>query len=323
MYTGMVFDIHDKDVQSLTKSDFQHPTYSFDIMDLFFLGDFMEMHDLVKILQENFVTPRSMFSSPSFKPEESEKMVSSMLARCSGSENPSLVYAIASAYAKATGGMCCLCRFPTQYSQTVWDMMMNAGKEFRVLWMAHVLPIYVVRFDLSPDEGMQLFASMEVQKMLQRTPSGSGSASTPGVVAAAAPMWRTLMNAANASSGVATNSRGSLGSKVASSLLLRDVMRGVNREFLSDPHKMGCMFLDPLVQVPDTRSIQALYLSHFGIDLATEYKSNQPLIGFEEDSGSGQNTFMHQYINLLHVVGSAAQLLLSAREQKNSKILPK
>lgn len=44
----------------------------------------------------------------------------------------------------------------------VWDTMMKAGWDKRVAWMQHVLPIYVVRFSLTPGEALKLYSSMDL-----------------------------------------------------------------------------------------------------------------------------------------------------------------
>ena len=114
MYTGMVGDVHDKDSDTVTETLLQNGEFSFDIMDLFFLADFMGISELTAILQQHFITPSCMFSTICSSPVQSEEMAASMLARCSGVENPSLVHLLATAYIKGTGGLSCLCKFPTR-----------------------------------------------------------------------------------------------------------------------------------------------------------------------------------------------------------------
>ena len=84
MYTGMVYDVSSSgagDIQNITQANLFNPTFSFDMMDLFMLAEYLDVTDLVTVLRENFITPRSLFSPVTFEPAQSEDMVASMLAR--------------------------------------------------------------------------------------------------------------------------------------------------------------------------------------------------------------------------------------------------
>ncbi len=42
--------------------------------------------------------------------------------------------------------------------------MMRAASKFNIFWMPHVLPLYAVRFRLSPEEALQLLASLNLEQ---------------------------------------------------------------------------------------------------------------------------------------------------------------
>ena len=41
---------------------------------------------------------------------------------------------------------------------------MHAGQKHAILWMAHALPLYAIRFALSPSEAMQMLASLNLEE---------------------------------------------------------------------------------------------------------------------------------------------------------------
>lgn len=86
MYTGMMYDIAAMDSEAaaavaITQADLLHPVFTFDMMELFLLADYLQITELVDTLRENFITPKSLFSSITFNLRDSEEMVASMLAR--------------------------------------------------------------------------------------------------------------------------------------------------------------------------------------------------------------------------------------------------
>ena len=48
--------------------------------------------------------------------------------------------------------------------RSTWDVMMHAGKKNAILWMAHALPLYAIRFALQPSEAMQVLASLKLEE---------------------------------------------------------------------------------------------------------------------------------------------------------------
>ena len=172
-------------------------------------------------------------------------------------------------------------------------------RDVRITWVAHALPLYVARFGLSPAEGMELYASMELHQLIDAIP---GSNSARGISAAAA------ARAPNVSG-------------------LRPLTRGVHPHFLRDPLLMGCMYVNPLVEVPDMRCIQSLYLSTYGIDLPTEYHAYMSGSGSTGASGEYADmdfaAFMHQFIALLHVASCSIQMLVCVHGRKVSKVVPR
>lgn len=51
---------------------------------------------------------------------------------------------------------------------------MKAADRFNILWLAHVLPLYVVRFRLSPEEAMQLLVSLKLSEWVDGPRNGIG-----------------------------------------------------------------------------------------------------------------------------------------------------
>ncbi len=52
MYTHVPFDVSGKDEDEFTVASFSNPTFSFDIMDLYILADFLDMRELTELLLE-------------------------------------------------------------------------------------------------------------------------------------------------------------------------------------------------------------------------------------------------------------------------------
>ena len=109
MYTGMVYDVFGNDPSTATQAQFIHPEFSFDMLELFLLADYLGVQDLIDVLRKNFITPKCLFSPASFDPCEAEEMVASMLARCSTLENPLLIQDLTSCYVRGTGGTFSAC----------------------------------------------------------------------------------------------------------------------------------------------------------------------------------------------------------------------
>lgn len=151
--------------------------------------------------------------------------------------------------------------------------------------MAHALPLYVARFSLSPAEGMELYASLQVHQLLDTSAEHAARQRT---------------------------------SKASSSAGLVTLTRGVHPYFLRDPLLMGCMYVIPTVEVPDMRGLQSLYTSTYGIDLASEYHAHMST----GDADTNFAAFMHQFIALLHVTACSIQLLACVQGKKVSKLVP-
>jgi hypothetical protein len=52
--------------------------------------------------------------------EEQERRVAEMMMRCSGMRSSSLLHSLAASYAEGTGGLQCLCMWPTKYPRCVF-----------------------------------------------------------------------------------------------------------------------------------------------------------------------------------------------------------
>ena len=59
-------------------------------------------------------------------------------------------------------------------SRSTWDRMMKAADRFNIFWLAHVLPLYVVRFRLSPEEGLQLLVALKLSEWVDGPRSSVG-----------------------------------------------------------------------------------------------------------------------------------------------------
>ena len=119
--------------------------------------------------------------------EETEDRVARMIIKCERLRSPLLLQSLGTSYAEGTGGLSCLCRWPTKYprfglaflpfhtvasllricldkirGRSTWDGLMRAGQGTSILWMAHVLPLYAIRFRLPPAEALQLLASLQL-----------------------------------------------------------------------------------------------------------------------------------------------------------------
>lgn len=151
MYTHVVVDVSvkmdqnepDARVSSATKTlpsfsqaELQRPSFSFDIMELYVVADYLDMPELTDLLCKSFFESSSLFSvishvglhkgtgsssSSSSKrrkgpdASEMEGRVAKMLARCNDLRSPQLLVSLASAYANGTAGLRCLCTWPTKY----------------------------------------------------------------------------------------------------------------------------------------------------------------------------------------------------------------
>ena len=166
-------------------------------------------------------------------------------------------------------------------------------RDARLMWVAHVLPIYVVRFSLSPRDALQLYASMDLREML----SAIRNIKIPPARAKSQPH----------------------------SFDLCSLTRGVHQHFLSDPLLLGCMYMNPEVKIPDTHCVQGLYMATYGIDLCTEYQTvcgAEYSLGTSAEPSADVSSFMHKFISLVHVAACSLQLLVCIRSKKVAKVVP-
>jgi hypothetical protein len=115
IYTKTIFDIHGKDVDSVQRQQLTSPEFSFDMMDLYMVADFLHIDELANVIMQKFMNAQCLFSSSAANVEESEIMVAGMISRCSNLHNTGLITHLAKAYVSGTGGLGCLCRWPTLY----------------------------------------------------------------------------------------------------------------------------------------------------------------------------------------------------------------
>jgi hypothetical protein len=61
MYTRVPFDVSGKDESTFTVASFSNPSFSFDIMELYVLADFLDIQELMELLQELYFNTGIMF----------------------------------------------------------------------------------------------------------------------------------------------------------------------------------------------------------------------------------------------------------------------
>jgi hypothetical protein len=89
-------------------------------------------------------------------------MIESMVVRCEDRDFAPMQNALIRTYARAAGGLMMLCKHPMLYSRHTWDALMSAADDSSILWAAHVLPLYAIRFGLSPAEAMRRFFALRL-----------------------------------------------------------------------------------------------------------------------------------------------------------------
>jgi hypothetical protein len=164
-YTGLLIDIHGREFSSVKADELKAPNLQFDAMDLYMLADFLQVTDLADLLVSNLVNPVHVFAQccTSEAMATTVDMMGSMLARCETSGcNVAMREALVKTYAKGAGGLLCLCKHPLLYGRDTWDTLMAAAADTSILWAAHVLPLYAVRFDLSPAEALRRFFALRL-----------------------------------------------------------------------------------------------------------------------------------------------------------------
>jgi len=120
VYTNMVDDVSEKDETTLDVDSFANPQFSFDIMELYMLADYFGIQDLMEHMQTHFFHVECLFSHVSFSNlQESEEKVARIMIKCENMRSPALLQSLATTYAEGTGGLACLCRWPTKYSRCV------------------------------------------------------------------------------------------------------------------------------------------------------------------------------------------------------------
>jgi hypothetical protein len=171
LYTKMVYDIGDIDLKDVTQQQLLQPVFTFDLIELFRLADFFRTMELLEVLCHNFFSPAVMFSPTCKDMLQQERAMASIIATLSHTETPELLHKLAETYIKGTGGLSCLCKWPTMFPRSTWDIMMKAGKGNSMFWAAHVLPLYVVRFDLGEQDAMRLLVDLNLAEWVQGTKS--------------------------------------------------------------------------------------------------------------------------------------------------------
>lgn len=115
------------------------------LQELYRLAAYLRMHQLTKKMREYCLYG----TSPTAPYSYTERMLACIILRCArqavGGEEELLPAAIL-AYVRMNKGLPCLCRWPLMYDKDVWDRMMDAAGEVCHHWLAHVLPLYAIRF---------------------------------------------------------------------------------------------------------------------------------------------------------------------------------
>jgi hypothetical protein len=163
LYTNLVFDVQGKDIPlNMPRSTLCNPVFSFDLVELFLLADYFEVSELISLMTENFFGVKAMFPHGAASHLQSERVLARILDKCEGLRRRALLSPFACTYAEGTGGLQCLCRSPLMYPRSSWDVLMKSASKFDILWMAHVLPLYVVRFSLTKREAMGLLDQLDL-----------------------------------------------------------------------------------------------------------------------------------------------------------------
>ena len=125
-YTNMIDDVSGKDEETLTVDSFARPEIRFDVMELYMLADYFGMHDLMQQMQMHFFHVDCLFSQPESQDmQHSEERVARLMIQCQDMRSPTLLFSLAQSYAEGTGGLSCLCRWPTKYSRCVSLMRLD------------------------------------------------------------------------------------------------------------------------------------------------------------------------------------------------------
>lgn len=62
MYTHVPYDVSGKDEDSFTVGNFSNPRFSFDVMELFIVADFLDIPELCELLKDRFFSAGTLFS---------------------------------------------------------------------------------------------------------------------------------------------------------------------------------------------------------------------------------------------------------------------
>lgn len=301
MYTGIVFDVGARGenvkepIASMEKS-FKNPSFSFDIMELFMLADFFDIPDMSSTLQQAFFSVNSLFYSISSSGSSSakasrdvalqqEQRVAMMVARCKHLKPQDLCDCLSETYVAGTGGLQCLCDWPTIYPRCMWDSLIRAGMKRSIFWAAHVLPLYATRFALTPRECMRMLISLRLEEWVGESNSLSGGEGAKGKGAATMDM----------------------------------LLETINIAYTDHRNAKGRVFVNAF-SVPEMRSIETLYQSHFGISVRGEYaRVVGPLLSSVEEA----EAFMDLFIAYTHVICCTLQLLCCLRDKKILACVPR
>jgi hypothetical protein len=118
LYTRLVYDIGSKSLQDVSQEDLLHPVmFTFNLVELFRLADFFRVTELLNIFCQNFFCPAVMFSPTCGDPLEQEHILASIIMKFSHTESQGFMRTLAKTYNQGTGGLSCLCKWPTMYSR--------------------------------------------------------------------------------------------------------------------------------------------------------------------------------------------------------------
>lgn len=166
---------------------------------------------------------------------------------------------------------------------------MKAAMPYSILWFAHVLPLYAVRFRLSPSEAMKMLLDMNLASWVNRSDDGK-----------------------------ANNSGQSLG----------ELTRKINPAFFQSLHAPGTVFINAY-GIPEMPSIKTIYATRFGIPLCSAYshalrmdQSSLSGCGDCEGDADDDESFMELYMALTHMLASCLQLICAMRDRKIRSCMP-
>lgn len=117
LYLHILYDIGKRDLLDVKKEDLMSPVFTFDMRDLLRIADFFRIAELFRVLCNNFLSEAVMFNVADDNLLHNQLVMGSVLQSVAQSESSEIVSRLATSYSKGTGGLRCLCMYPTEYDR--------------------------------------------------------------------------------------------------------------------------------------------------------------------------------------------------------------